>query len=72
MEVAYDEEDRVSEKIENQFGVGEYHKWECGCSDIIFFDHGPSFSRILCGNNHERIDATDKRGETDTVPVITH
>ena len=51
------------ERIGNRFWAGEYHKWECGCCEIIFSDHGPSFSRKLCGNNHEKIDALEKRCE---------
>ena len=29
------------ERIGNRFWAGEYHKWECGCSEIIFWimDH---------------------------------
>ena len=60
------------ERIVNQFGVGEYHKWECGCSDIIFSDHGPSFSRQICGNKHEKVDVTDKRNTPDSSVSTTH
>ena len=60
------------ERIGNRFWAGEYHKWECGCSEIIFSDHGPSFSRKLCGNNHEKIDELEKRCETDHSASLIH
>ncbi len=46
------------------FWMGEYLKWECGCSEIIFSDHGPSFSRKFCGNEHEKVETADMRNKT--------
>jgi hypothetical protein len=53
------------ERIGDQNWAGEYHKWQCGCSEFVFFDRGPSFSRKLCGNNHEKMNESEKRRQTD-------
>jgi len=34
---------------------GEYLKWECGCSKIIFSSGGPAMNNQVCGNDHESI-----------------
>jgi hypothetical protein len=57
------------ERIGNQFLGGEYLMWECGCSEIIFSDRGPSFNCKSCGSNHENRDALEKGCQTDSFTV---
>jgi hypothetical protein len=43
------------EKIGSQRWACEYRKWECGCSEFVFFDGGPAIDHKSCGNDHERV-----------------
>lgn len=53
------------ERLESKSWVGEYHKWECGCSEIVFWDRGPSINRKMCGNDHEKPHMLEKRIQTN-------
>lgn len=52
------------ENIGSQRWAGEYRKWECGCSEFVFFDGGPAIDHKSCGNDHERVTIRSPRQRT--------
>ncbi len=60
------------EWVRNQCWAGEYCKWECGCSEFIFFNGGPSFSRKSCDDDHEKINKYEKQSPISLNCGITY